>query len=77
MFSLPKPRAQIRSQLSISFLTDWSWQKKMEQMKRFEMVNCKKNISFYKDQMRKNIKNRGFYSEQIELMQTKLNELIG
>ena len=49
--------------------------KKIQQMMEFEMVNCKKNISFYKDQIRKNNKNTGFYAEQIVLMQQKLENL--
>jgi len=45
------------------------------QMIEYEMSNCKKNISFYKDQMNKNNKHSGFYAEQIILMQKKLEEL--
>lgn len=48
---------------------------KIQKMKKFEIINCKKNISFYKDQMRKNKKNKNFYSDQIVFMQKKLDEL--
>jgi len=49
--------------------------KKIQQMMEFEISNCKKNISFYRDQIKKNDKNRCFYTEQIALMQQKLEEL--
>lgn len=49
--------------------------KKIQQMMEFEMSNCKKNISFYEDQMKKNVRNKGFYAEQIVLMQKKLKNL--
>jgi len=49
--------------------------KKIQKMKKFEIDNCKKNISFYKDQIRKNNKNTGFYTGQIVLMQEKLENL--
>jgi hypothetical protein len=48
---------------------------KKNQMIEYEMSNCKRNISFYKDQMNKNDKNSTFYAEQIILMQKKLEEL--
>ncbi len=46
--------------------------KKIQQMMEFEMNNCKKNISFYRDQIRKNYNNKEFYAEQIGFMQKKL-----
>ncbi len=45
------------------------------QMIEYEMGNCKRNISFYKDQLNKNDKNSMFYAEQILLMQKKLEGL--
>lgn len=48
---------------------------KKNQMIEYEMSNCKRNISFYKDQMNKNDKNSTFYAEQIVMMQKKLEEL--
>lgn len=39
------------------------------------MMNCKKNISFYKDQMRKNKRNKEFYAEQVAYMERKLEKL--
>ncbi len=44
-------------------------------MIEYEVSNCKKNISFYKDQLNKNDKNSIFYVEQIILMQKKLEDL--
>lgn len=49
--------------------------KKIQKMMGFELDNCKKNISFYEDQIKKNRKNKDFYAEQIILMQKKLVEL--
>jgi len=49
--------------------------KKFQQMRNFEIMNCRKNISFYKDQMRKNYQNKKFYASEIALMQIKLDKL--
>lgn len=46
-----------------------------QKMVEYEMKNCKRNVSFYKDQLSKNDKNSTFYAEQIVLMQKKLEEL--
>ena len=42
-------------------------------MMNFELANCKKNISFYKYQMKRSYKNRRFYAKEIVFMQRKLN----
>lgn len=44
-------------------------------MIEYEITNCRKNISFYKDQMRKNRRNNQFYVEQIEHMKNKMTDL--
>lgn len=44
-------------------------------MIEYEITNCRKNISFYKDQMRKNRRNNQFYAEQIEHMKNKMTDL--
>ncbi|MBM3200083.1 hypothetical protein FJZ53_04025 [Candidatus Woesearchaeota archaeon] len=46
-----------------------------QEMVQYEIQNCKRNISFYKDQMVKNEKNREFYAEQIVFMENKLQNL--
>lgn len=49
--------------------------KKIQKMMEFELDNCKKNISFYEDQIKKNEKQGDFYTEQITVMQRKIEEL--
>ncbi|MBU4501243.1 MAG: hypothetical protein KKA79_01525 [Nanoarchaeota archaeon] len=48
---------------------------KIQQMTRYEIDNCKSNIYFYKYQMKKNSKNKGFYAEQIDFMERKIERL--
>ncbi len=48
---------------------------KIQMMTEYEIENCKKNISFYKDQIKKDSKNNQFYAEQISYMENKLEEL--
>jgi len=48
---------------------------KTRTMMEYEAENCKKNISFYKDQIRKDSKNNQFYTEQVKHMENKLEEL--
>lgn len=48
---------------------------KIQKMTEYEIENCKKNISFYKDQIKKDSKNNQFYAEQISHMENKLEEL--
>ncbi len=48
---------------------------KIRRMIEYELINCRKNIAFYKDQMRKNQKNRQFYAQEIAYMEDKIKEL--
>ena len=48
---------------------------KIQQMTEYEIDNCKQNIYFFEDQMRKDAKNKSFYAEQIDFMEQKIERL--
>jgi len=49
--------------------------KKSRQMRLFEINNCRKNISFYKSQIKKGTNNKRFYSKEIVAMKDKISKL--